>query len=48
MSSVARQDEDLDMSHTSPAEDSDAVLSPGAEQEPEPLPGLNGTPVRCE
>jgi len=46
MSSVARRDADLDMSHTSPAEDSDALLSPGAEQEPEPLPGLNGAPVR--
>ncbi|KAG6813015.1 hypothetical protein H0H92_014753 [Tricholoma furcatifolium] len=44
MSSVAQPGHDL--SATSPAEDSDAVLSPGAEVEPEPTPGLDGTPVR--
>ncbi|KAJ7578152.1 phosphatidyl serine synthase-domain-containing protein [Mycena floridula] len=42
MSSVL--DENPDLSPTSPAEDSDGVLSPPAE--PEPIPGLNGVPVR--
>ena len=35
-----------DLSLTSPVEESD-VLSHG-EQDPEPLPGLNGAPVHCE
>jgi phosphatidylserine synthase 2 len=48
MSSVTRKDEDPDLSFTSPAEDSDALLSLGAEEEPEPSPGVNGVPVRCE
>ena len=30
----------------SPTEESDTVLSPV--QEPEPIPGLDGVPVRCE
>ncbi len=33
--------------HLSPAEDSDVLLSPTVEG-PEPRPGLDGTPVRCE
>ncbi|KAG5352164.1 hypothetical protein C0989_003469 [Termitomyces sp. Mn162] len=37
-----------DLSAASPAEDSDAMLSPVAEPEPEPSPGLGGVPVRCE
>ncbi|KAG5643339.1 hypothetical protein DXG03_001058 [Asterophora parasitica] len=44
MTSVAEHN--VELSHTSPAEDSDAVLSPTAEAEPEPMPGLDGTPVR--
>ncbi|KAH0585836.1 Phosphatidylserine synthase 2 [Termitomyces sp. J132] len=35
-----------DLSAASPAEDSDAMLSPVAEPEPEPSPGLGGVPVR--
>jgi phosphatidylserine synthase 2 len=35
-----------DLSATSPADDSDAILSPVAD--PEPNPGLDGMPVRCE
>ena len=31
---------------TSPQEDSDAVLSPVVE--PEPIPGIDGVPVRCK
>lgn len=43
------REERPDISFTSPGEDSDAVLSPEAEPELlEPLPGLNGAPVRCE
>ncbi|KAJ7704211.1 phosphatidyl serine synthase-domain-containing protein [Mycena metata] len=34
------------LSPTSPNEDSDAVLSPAPEAEPEPIPGIDGTPVR--
>ncbi|TFK34762.1 phosphatidylserine synthase 2 [Crucibulum laeve] len=37
-------DENPELSPTSPGEDSDAVLSPV--QEPEPIPGLHGVPVR--
>lgn len=44
MSSVI--DDNPDLSATSPADDSDALLSPVVE--PEPIPGLNGVPVRCE
>lgn len=36
-----------EFSPTSPGDDSDAILSPTAEIEPEPVPGLNGVPVRC-
>lgn len=39
-------DDNPDLSATSPADDSDALLSPVVE--PEPIPGLNGVPVRCE
>lgn len=35
-----------DLSLTSPADDSDTILSPVAD--PEPNPGLDGMPVRCE
>ena len=38
-------DENPDLSLTSPGEESDAILSP--QQEVEPIPGLNGVPVRC-
>jgi hypothetical protein len=40
------QQENPDISPTSGAEDSDVLLAPAAE--PEPIPGLNGVPVRCE
>lgn len=40
--------ENTDLSPTSHGEeDSDVILSPVAEIEPEPVPGLNGVPVRC-
>ncbi|KAG6819705.1 hypothetical protein H0H93_009449 [Arthromyces matolae] len=42
---MAAREANLDVSFTSPAEDSD-VLSPGAEQESEPMPGVDGVPVR--
>lgn len=34
-----------DLSPTSPGDDSDVILSPTAEIEP--VPGLDGVPVRC-
>ena len=44
MPSTSTKD-DPDLSPTSPVDDSDAILSPVAEMEP--VPGLNGVPVRC-
>lgn len=40
------KEDNPDLSPTSPVDDSDAVLSPVPE--PEPIPGLNGVPVRCK
>ncbi|KAF8956530.1 phosphatidylserine synthase 2 [Flammula alnicola] len=46
--SLARH-ENTDLSPTSPVEDdSDVIPSNVAEIEPEPVPGLNGVPVRCD
>jgi len=43
-----RKDDNADLSPTSPGdESSDAVLSPDPPVEIEPVPGLNGVPVRC-
>lgn len=45
---MASTAENPDLSPTSPGDDdSDAILSNVAEIEPEPVPGLNGVPVRC-
>lgn len=44
--STIKEDSNPDLSVTSPADDSDSILSPVVE--PEPNPGLDGTPVRCE
>lgn len=38
--------DDDELSPTSPIDESDVPLSPS--QEIEPIPGLNGVPVRCE
>ena len=43
---VPAMTENPDLSHTSPADDSDAALSPPVD--PEPIPGLHGVPVRCK
>jgi len=40
------KEDNPDLSIMSPADDSDTILSPVAE--PEPNPGLDGMPVRCE
>jgi hypothetical protein len=45
MSVVANENRDPDLSPTSPGEDSDAG-SPAVEAD-EPIPGLDGVPVRC-
>ena len=42
---ASTQEENPDLSPTSPGEESDAILSP--QQEVEPVPRLNGVPVRC-
>ena len=39
------KDNNPDLSFTSPEEDSDVIFSTTAEIEP--VPGLNGVPVRC-
>lgn len=42
---TSTKDDNPDLSPTSPGDDSDAILSPTMETEP--VPGLNGVPVRC-
>ena len=39
------KDNNPDLSPTSPGDDSDVIIS--AATEIEPVPGLNGVPVRC-
>lgn len=46
MSGIVATHSAEDFSATSPGEDSDVAGSPV--QEIEPIPGLNGVPVRCE
>lgn len=51
MSILAPDEADLSPAsepHLSPTEESDAVLSPIVLDGPEPNPGINGQPVRCE
>lgn len=44
-STMASRHDDAELSPISPGEDSDV---PVVVQEPEPAPGLDGIPVRCE
>ena len=50
MSSIGtrRPIDDGELSPASPVEESDPNLSPPEVEFPEPTPGLDGTPVRCE